>query len=46
MIFAFILLLGAIVCFGLAAFRFPSKVVDLVPLGLALWACASFISRV
>jgi hypothetical protein len=40
-----ILLVAAVVCFFLAAFGIPSSKVNLVGLGLALWALAVTIEK-
>jgi hypothetical protein len=40
-----ILLIGAVICFFLAAFGIPSGKVNLIGLGLALWALAVTIEK-
>lgn len=38
-----VLVVAAVICFGLAAFELVSVGFHLVPLGLALWAGSSFV---
>ena len=40
-----VFIIAAVICFLLAAFNVPFTRISLVPLGLALWALATILSR-